>query len=531
MEVSETRASMQPPEIFEPPLSEGGALSENEIKFEEFRQRAGFILAPVIFLALWFLPIPGLEDKIVAHHLLAILGLVVTLWISEAIPLAATALLGPALCVVFAIAPAKDIFKSFADPIIFLFIGSFLLAEGIYHHGLNRRIAFQILSLKIIGNSPTRLMLAFGCITAVFSMWISNTTTVAMMLPVGVSILSEMARRRSPQLGREVKYTDLKFGTGLMLIMMFAATVGGIATPVGTPPNLIAIGLIEKNAGVQIPFFKWMTFGLPLAFLMMTFLVIYLRRLFPGETDLLGESSHWILAEKAKCGLLSRGEKNVLIAFGFTVTLWLVPGICALILGANHEVSRFFSTRFPESTVALLGALLLFLLPINFRQRHFTLTWTEAKRIDWGTILLFGGGLALGDQMFSTGLAHWLGTGLVEVTHAHTTAGLVVLFSVIAAFMTQGASNTASTAMVVPVAIAVSQAAGVNPLQPALATGICAALGCMLPVSTPPNAIAYGSGSIPLMQMIKHGFVLTVVGIILTDAMVLWLVPLIFSGN
>jgi sodium-dependent dicarboxylate transporter 2/3/5 len=360
---------MQEPELLDAPLSERGLLSEKEKKFDEMRQRAGFILAPIIFLLLWFFPVPGLAEKPTAHHLLAVMGLVVTLWVSEAIPLAITALLGPALCVVAGVSSAKDIFKSFADPIIFLFIGSFLLAEGIFHHGLNRRIAFQILGLKAIGTNPTRLMLAFGGIVCVMSMWISNTTTIAMMLPVAISILKEMAMRRSEQVGHEVKFTELKFGTGLMLVMVLASTVGGLATPVGTAPNLIGMGMIERNLGIQIPFFKWMAFGLPIALVLLVFLIIYLKRVFPSEPGLMGKNSSWIAAERAKFGPLSRGEKNVLLAFGVTITFWLLPGALALVFGTEDPVYKKFIARLPESTVALLGAILLFVLPINFRQR------------------------------------------------------------------------------------------------------------------------------------------------------------------
>ena len=208
-------------------------LTRQEERFDRWRRRVGLPLAPIVFLVLWWVPLAGLPVN--AHRLLAVFGLVVTLWLTEAIPLAVTALLGPTLCVVCGIATDKEMFKSFGHPIIFLFLGSFLLAEAMLHHGLNRRIAFQILGLRWVGERPTRVLWAFAGISGFLSMWISNTTAAAMMLPIGVAILSEMARRQSDREGREVRFTDLKYGTGLMLAAAFGASIGGMATPVGTP--------------------------------------------------------------------------------------------------------------------------------------------------------------------------------------------------------------------------------------------------------------------------------------------------------
>src|SRR6266542_3126384 len=239
-----------------------GQFPQTEERIEQFRQKTGFFLAPSLLFALWFLPVRGLSDA--AHHLLAVLGAVVALWVTEAAPLPVTALLGPALCVLAGIGSAKEVFRNFADPIIFLFLGSFLLAEGMLHHGLNRRIAFQVLAWPVVGQSSTRLLAAFAGLTGLISMWVSTTATTAMFFPIGIAILSEMARRQSERTGREVRFTELKFGIGLMLVTAFAASVGGLGTPVGTPPNLIGLGLIEQHLGVRISFFQWTCFGVPM---------------------------------------------------------------------------------------------------------------------------------------------------------------------------------------------------------------------------------------------------------------------------
>jgi sodium-dependent dicarboxylate transporter 2/3/5 len=498
-------------------------LSASEERFEQFRQQAGLFLAPVILLVLWFAPLRGLDAA--AHHLLAILGAVVTLWITEAVPLAVTALLGPTFCVLAGIGSAKDVFRGFADPIIFLFLGSFLIAEAMLHHGLNRRIAFQVLGLPFVGGSPARLLAAFAAITGFISMWVSNTATTAMMYPIAMAILTEMARRQNGKEGHGAHFTQMKFGTGLMLVTAFAASIGGVGTPVGTPPNLIGLVQIEQHLRIQISFFQWMAFGVPLAAVLIAFLTFYLNRACPAEPALLANSAGWLRAEKAKLGPLARGERNVLLAFAVTVLLWLTPGFLAVALGQPHSATQWFNRHFPEAITALLGGLLLFVLPVDFRQRQFTLSWNEAKRIDWGTILLFGGGLALGELMFSTGLARWLGEGLAQALQARSTLGLVMLFTAVAIILSETTSNTASASMVVPVAIAVAQAANVDPLPPALGACLGASMGFMLPVSTPPNAIVYGSGCVPLLKMVKYGLLLDVAGFVAIVPCATWLVP------
>lgn len=500
-----------------------GRLTEAEQRFEQWRQRSGWILAPIAFAGLWWVEVPGLNPA--AHDLLAVFGLVVTLWITEALPLAVTALAGPALCVLLGIATDKEVLKSFGNPIIFLFLGSFVLAEAMFQHGLNRRIAFLILGQRWVARSPARILGAFGVVTGFLSMWISNTAATAMMFPIASAILSEMARCQSQAHGREVEFTHLKYGIGLMLTAAFASSIGGMATPVGTPPNLIGIGQIEKALGLRISFFEWMAFATPLAIVLIAFLVLYLNRACPAEAGLLGQSSAWIQEEKAKLGPLSRGEKNVLLAFGVTVALWLLPGVAALVGGSQGPTARWLTQRVPESVAALVGTVLLFMLPLDGRAGRFTLSWRQASRIDWGTILLFGGGLALGEAMFATGLANWIGEGLASRLGAHTALGLTLAFTGVAVLLTETTSNTATATMVVPVAIAVSQAAGVSPLQPALGACLGASLAFMLPVSTPPNAVVFGSGCVPLLQMVRHGLVLDLAAVAGVVATVHWLAP------
>lgn len=485
-------------------------LSEAEEAFERWRRRVGFFLAPAVLITLWFIPFRGLSAS--ASHLLAILAMAVVLWVTEALPMAVTALLGPTLCVVAGIGPAKEVFRTFADPIIFLFLGSFILVEAMMKHGLNRRLAFLILGLPAVGDHPFRLYAAFGVITTFLSMWVSNAATTAMMLPIGIAISTEVARRESQRLGTPIPFTRLPMATGIMLLTAFGASVGGLATPVGTPPNLIGIGMIQKMLGIKVSFFDWMRMGLPVAVLLGVCLVINFYFRCPVAPESLRGGSAWLEAEGKRLGAWTPAQRNVLIVFASAVVLWLLPGVLTLFFGPEAPSVLWMNGRMPESIVALIAAAVLFAWPLSWWRGEFTLTWSDAVRIDWGTIFLFAGGMALGEQMFSTGLARWIGDGLAGVFHAKTVFGMTVLFTGVAILTSEATSNTASATMVVPVAIAVAQAAGVDPLQPALGACMGASMGFLLPVSTGPNAIVYGSGCVPILQMIRHGALLDLIG-------------------
>lgn len=487
-------------------------LTAAEECFEKWRRRAGLFLAPVAFLAVWFLPFPGLDEK--AHRLLAVLAVAVVLWMTEAIPMGATALVTPAMAVMVGVAPARDAFKPFADPIIFLFIGSFMLVEAMMRHGLNRRIAFGILRLPCVGDRPLGLYAAFGAVVTLVSMWVSNAATTAMMLPIGMSIATEVARAESARTGREIHFTSLPLATGLMLLTAFGASVGGLATPIGTPPNLIGIGLIERTLGTRIGFFDWMRVGLPVSVVLGVFLVFSFHRRCRVEASSLRGCSDWIAREALGLGGWTWGQRAVLGVFGMAVVAWLLPGVAALLGGPGAPLARVLGDRMPESVVSIAAAGLLFAIPTDWRNGRFVLEWRDAVKIDWGTIFLFAGGMALGEQMFSTGLARWIGDGVAGFFQARTEAGLVLLFTGIAVLVSEATSNTASATMIVPIAIAVAQSAGVNPMKPAMAACLGSSMGFLMPVSTGPNAMVYGTGCIPLLRMFRHGLTLDVVGFV-----------------
>lgn len=488
-------------------------ISAAEARFEAWRQRAGFFLTPIVFFSLLVWPMPGLTPA--AHKLAAVLGLVMCLWITEALPLAVTGLLGPTLVILLGIAPAAKAFAPFADPIMFLFIGAFVLARAINLHGLDHRFAYAVLSHRWVGESPSRILFAYGAVTCLISMWISNTATVAMMFPIGLAIIHAM-RQLHPDA------VTGKYASAMMLMCAFAGSIGGLATPVGTPTNLIGLGFIEKQLGRQINFFEWMSFGVPVVIVLYFILFLYLNFLCPAGVKKLSGVRAPLVAERAKLGKLSMGGRNTLIAWSVTIALWLAPGILAILYGENALITKNFSKYIPESVAALLGTFLLFLLPVNFKKREFTITLKAALEIDWAVLALYGGGIALGQMVFETKLADALGQSVASWVPA-AGWGMVAVAAVIAILASELTSNVASVNIITPLVIAM---AGANALQPALAASMAATLGFMLPISTPTNAIVYSSGFIPLPRMMRFGILLDVVGFIVIVIGTMLLVPM-----
>jgi solute carrier family 13 (sodium-dependent dicarboxylate transporter), member 2/3/5 len=507
--------------------------SDVEVRVERARRTAGFVLAPLVFVALLMAPL-GLAGP--THRLAAIIAGIVVLWVCESLPLAITAILGPILAVVLQVAPARQVFAAFADPVVFVFIGGFMLAEAMFVHRLDRRIAFTALASRFVGSSAVRALVVYGAVATFISAWISNVATTAMMYPIGLAMAAHVVGSgdgddtagagATPQPRSSVAR---RFALGMMLITSFGASVGGLATPVGTPPNLIGMGLIERVGGRKITFLEWTAIGLPAAVILFAVVATLFVWTCGRGVQLSTGGRAVVAAELHRLGRLTRGERNVLIAFGVTVLLWIAPGLFAAVGQSESAFARGLQASVPESVAAMLGATLLFVLPVQWTKRQFTLTWDQAARIEWGIVLLYGGGLALGDLAFTTGLARAIGEGLTSWTPAPTTFGLTVLFTAVAIVLSETTSNTASANMIVPVAIAVATAAGVDPLAPALAATLGASMGFMMPISTPPNAIVYGSGHVPLTAMMRFGVVLDLAGFVVIVALVTWLVPVVFG--
>jgi sodium-dependent dicarboxylate transporter 2/3/5 len=495
------------------------AYSPAEQQFNRRRSAIGAFLGPAVFVILLWLPLPLPAP---AHRLSAIMSLMFVFWVTETLPVAVTALLGPTLAVLFRIVPVREAFAAFADPIIFLFMGSFMLAEAMYGHGLDRRIAYTALARPAVAKSPARILVTFGAVATTISMWISNTATAAMLFPIAMSIVTHLSASAAGNPAGVRRFALL-----LMLMLTFASSIGGVGTPVGTPPNLIGLGMLRSLAGIEIPFGRWMLLGVPLAIALFAALSLWFWLAGARKLTILPGSAAHVHAELERLGPVSAGERNVLLAFTLTVTLWVLPGILAILGQGNSAFAKAYAAAVPESVAAMVGALLLFVLPADRRTGQATLTWEQAVRIDWGTILLFGGGLCMGALAFSTGLAEILGRAVTGWLPVHSTFAYTAVFTALGIILSETTSNTAAASMLVPVAIAVSKVAGLPVLEPALGATLGASMGFMLPISTPPNAIAYSSGHVPITSMIRFGIVLDLVGFVIIVALISVLGPLL----
>ncbi|TYB58937.1 DASS family sodium-coupled anion symporter [Nonomuraea sp. PA05] len=498
-------------------------LTPAEERFERARRTTGLWLAPLVTVAFLLLPI-GMDAG--QHTLAAVLIGVIVLWVTEPVPIPIGGLIGVGVIVLLGVAPAADALTPLGSPTLFTFIGAFILAQAMLKHGVARRFAFRILSLPGVGRSTFRLIVAFGAITCVLSAFVSNTATVAMLLPTALGMLAVIAKLLQDRglVAADFNPLRLRVGAALVLMLAYGASVGGLITPVGSPPNLIGRGLIEEATGERISFTEWMLTALPICALMFAALAVVLLLLNRPEIRRIEGVEEYVRRERAALGPLSRAERNTLAAFGVTVFLWVFPGLVAVFTGTESALYTTISERLNEGVVAVLGAALLFVLPTDWSRREFTLNWSDAAGIDWGTIVLFGTGIIFGSLLEDTGLARTIGSSAASALGLGSVFAITAFAVVLAVLVSETTSNTASAAVVVPIVIPIAMAAGVNPFVPALAATFAASFGFMLPVSTPQNAIAYGSGVVPITTMIRSGVSFDVLGALL---IILVLPPLV----
>ncbi|MEM6994073.1 MAG: DASS family sodium-coupled anion symporter [Myxococcota bacterium] len=485
------------------------ALSEAEAAFDRQRKRIGLVASPMIFFALRWAPLPLSHE---AHALAAVAGLVVALWVTEAIPLAVAALLGPALAVLLGVTDPKSAFSAFSDPLIFLFLGGFLLAGGLAAQGFDRRAALWLIARPIIAGSPRRALIAVSAIAFVFSMWISNTATTAMMIPVALGLVDTM-RRVLPG-DDETAHKLKRYGGGMCLSLAYASSIGGSATPIGTGPNVIAVGMLHDMVGVRLDFGQWMSFALPAALLGGTVVVLVCARAFAPPVERIDGLTAEVDRQLAELGPVSAGERRAVAVFALAVAGWLTPSVLALTLGPEHAWSVWAKATLNEGVVAILCASLMFVVSAHRKPGERLLGAEALQSLDWSTLLLLGGGLALGRLTFETKLAVAIGTGVVDLAGpiASHPVGLMAAATLLVIFLTEVTSNTATTSMMLPVLIGVAQAAGFDPLPTAAIVTLAASYAFMLPVSTPPNAMAYGTRRIRIDAMMRTGFRLDLYG-------------------
>ncbi|MCD0443078.1 DASS family sodium-coupled anion symporter [Glycomyces sp. A-F 0318] len=503
------------------PIDESG-MTEGEARFERRRQTIGLFAGPLAAVVLLLLPLDLPWNQ---QALAAVFTLTVVFWLTEAIPIPAAALLGVALMIVLGVAPAGDVLSSFGNTIVLLYLGAFFLSQALLKHGLAQRVAFSILATRWVGNSITRLIIAIGVVTCLFSAFVSNTVTVAMLLPTALGIIVAISK----QLGQEDP-TRLRIGTGLLLMLAFSASIGGAVTPVGAPHQLIGRDLLEQATGTKVSFFHWTAIALTFAIPLFIALVLLLLKLNRPETTRLEGLGEDMAARRAQAGRMSRGEVNTLVVFFLVLIGWLLPGFTGLVVGTDSAAYTAVSDALDEGVVAVLGAALLFLLPVDWKQRSYTITWQDAAKTDWGTLLFIICGAAFGTQLTDTGLAERVG-GALGSTFGSANLILLTFFAVLLAILiSEIGSNLAAVGIVVPIVIPICMAAGIDPLLPGLAATFGSSFGFMMPISTPQNALVYATGAVPITKMVRTGLVFDVIGAVLITAGVLGMGRLLGIG-
>ena len=448
-------------------------------------------------------------------------------WMTEALPIPATALVPLIVFPTLGSTPLDDVGASYGNNVIFLFMGGFLLALAMQRWNLHRRMA--LLTVRLIGTRPPQMIAGFMIATGFLSMWVSNTATAVMMLPIGISVLL-LVNKTSDALDdpvdadEDAAATPVKsnFGTALMLGIAYAASIGSLGTIIGTPPNTLLVGYMASEHDVQIGFGQWMIVGVPLAVVLMAACWFLLTKvLLKPEIDEIPGGRKLIDDELAKLGTTSAGERRVLVIFVLAALAWVFVPLVTDWVGAD-------TPPITDAGIAMAVGVLLFLLPAGAARGVRLLDWDSALRLPWGVLLLFGGGLALSAQFSSSGLTEWIGEvasglgGLPVVL-------LVVLFAAGILFLTELTTNTATAATFLPVAGGIAMGMGMDPLLLAIPVALAATCAFMLPVATPPNAIAYGSGYVSIPQMIKGGIWLNLFGLVLITAVTMTLAVWVFG--
>jgi len=456
------------------------------------------VLGPSVAIALWVAPpLAGMSRE--AQQVAGLASWMALWWLRGVIPLPATALLPLVVLPLLGRGSIRDVARPYADPVIFLFLGGFFLAAATERWDLHRRLALAVVAS--VGGSAQRVVFAFMLATAVVSMWISNTATAAMMLPIGAAVV---AMAGSADRGGGA------FGSALLLGLAYAASIGGAATLIGTPPNAILAGAASELLGRTVGFAEWMAVGVPVALLMLLAAWVVLTRVVHRVGGPLPGIEGVIERERKALGAWSRGARVTATVFALTALAWLlrepktigtlhIPGLEDLLPGLS------------DAGIAVGAALVLFSCPLSLERRRFVLDWESATRIPWGVLLLFGGGLSLAAAIDASGLARWIGERLSVLAGAPD-AMVIAAVALLFIFLTELTSNTATAAMGMPVMAALAPALGVDALTLMSAAALAASLAFMLPVATPPNAMVFGTGAVTAGDMARAGIWLNLIG-------------------
>jgi len=479
------------------------------MKNHPLSKKIGLFLGPLCFIVLFFLPLSFVSEK--GSLVIAVALWMICWWITEAVSISVTALLPLMLFPMLKIMPIQDVGANYGSPIVFLFFGGFVLALALEKVNLHKRIALNI--IKKTGTTPNKVILGFMIATAFMSMWISNTASTVVMLPIAMSVINLL-------INDEDGFTkkDQNFALCTMLGIAFSANAGGIATVIGTPPNSVLIGLLENEYNIEISFFKWMLVGLPCSIILIAIIYfILVKWMFPNKGLKFSASKSVIDQELKKLGKTTAKEKHVIITFSVIVCLWIFRSLIN---------SLFPQLGLTDTIISVAGAIALFTIPFNLKTGDFILKWSDTQKLSWGILILFGGGLALAKSMSSSGIVDTVANGIASSNiSVLLTASLLIILML---FMTELMSNVALVAVLAPVVAGIALGLEIPILYLLIPVTIASSCAFMLPMATPPNAIVFASGYIKVHQMAKVGIIINIISIVLLILMFKFFIPIVF---
>ena len=470
----------------------------------------GLITGPLLFtlIILWS---PEAALNPLAWKVIAAAVWMVVWWVTEAAPIAVTALLPIILFPLTGVFTIDEVTAPYANKIIFLFMGGFLLGLAMERHNLHKRVALNL--IKLTGTNPNGIVLGFMITTAFISMWISNTATTVMMLPIAISITNLLGIDNASDKGQK------RFALSLMLGIAYAANIGGTATIIGTPPNVAWVGFMSDMLGVEVTFAKYLTVGLPICLIMLTITYLLITRvLYPSRIASLSDSAKVIEDQRIALGKISKAEKRVAVIFIGTALAWILRG----------SINSWLDTNLlNDSIIAMTGGILMFITPLDIKKSQFLMEWEYTSRLPWGILLLFGGGLTLAKAMEKSDIVQIVGESIARggsISPILLVAGLITFML----FMTELMSNVALAVIFIPVVIGISISLNINPMYLTMPVTLAASYAFMMPISTPPNAIVFSSGMVRIKDMMRAGILLNVIAIILLVILSQTLIPAIY---
>lgn len=473
-------------------------------------KKIGFLTGPILFLILLLSPI-SLENPI-AIKVIAVAAWMIIWWITEAVSISVTALLPLTLFPLIGITDITSVSKHYANPIVFLFFGGFVIALALEKVQLHKRIALTI--IKWTGTNANGVILGFMLATALMSMWISNTASTVVMLPIAVSVIQLLIDDKDG-----FTKNDQNFALSIMLGIAFAANIGGTATLIGTPPNSVMVGFLESEYNIEIGFMTWMLMGVPFAtiLLIISYFVI-VHWFYPNHLGQMKASNSVITDELRKLGKLSKAEKTVLIIFLMTAFLWVFRSVIN---------GWFLNLKLTDASISMVGAMAMFIIPQSLKNGQFILDWKDTKELPWGILILFGGGLALASGLKDAGLIDLIGNSIQNLKGVHLLLIMSILIAVML-FMTELMSNVALVTIFVPVVAGIALGLDIPMLHLIIPVTLASSCAFMLPMATPPNAIVFASGHIKVYEMARVGVVLNCIAVILLIGLGYIIVPFLF---